>query len=155
MRNRIIVLLLTAAMLLSSFSFVYANEEVDFNYSDAKFLDSLGIMQLMDEGEYSKYITREDFAYSTAKLMGLEGTSSTRYYTDLRAEGYAFGYINELAEVGVLSPSANDTFRPFDYITFDEAYKMLVTVLGYAPVANIRGGYPRGYITVAGENNML
>ena len=69
MRNRIIVLLLTAAMLLSSFSFVYANEEVDFNYSDAKFLDSLGIMQLMDEGEYSKYITREDFAYSTAKLM--------------------------------------------------------------------------------------
>lgn len=149
MRNRIIVLLLTAAMLLSSFSFVYANEEVDFNYSDAKFLDSLGIMQLMDEGEYSKYITREDFAYSTAKLMGLEGTSSTRYYTDLRAEGYAFGYINELAEVGVLSPSANDTFRPFDYITFDEAYKMLVTVLGYAPVANIRGGYPRGYNLIA------
>ncbi|MBO5007228.1 MAG: S-layer homology domain-containing protein [Clostridia bacterium] len=151
MKNRFLALLLVFLVLFSTFSLVYAADSSDtvVDYESAKFLDYLGIMQLLEEDEYSKYMTREDFAYSVAVMMGLSGTTDKRYYTDLRSEGFAFGYINNLADAGVLSKSGNASFRPFDYVTYDEAHKMLVSALGYSLVAETKGGYPVGYNNIA------
>jgi len=91
MKNRFLVLLITLAIIFSAFNFAYASDVSFVDYGDAELLDHLGIMQIMEETEYSKYITREDFAYSVAMLMGLSADANVRYYTDLRAESFAFG----------------------------------------------------------------
>ena len=40
-------------------------------------------------------------------------------------------------------------FRPDDIITVDETLKILVEILGYGVVAEVKGGYPTGYFSVA------
>lgn len=43
------------------------------------------------------------------------------------------------------------TFKPDEYITYQQAIKMIVSALGYSVVAERNGGYPHGY-TITGVN---
>lgn len=64
------------------------------------------------------------------------------------------GYVNDVLTriPNLTSGFDNNGFgisRPDDYITFNEAYKVLVTALGYGLFAEESGGYPFGYIIEA------
>lgn len=46
-------------------------------------------------------------------------------------------------------------FRPSDSVSYQEAVKVLVCLLGYDSMAQSKGGYPMGYLTVGGEIGLL
>lgn len=51
--------------------------------------------------------------------------------------------------------SEGDNFRVNDNIKLNEAIKIVVSVLGYSSMAEIKGGYPQGYISIANERDLF
>lgn len=58
-------------------------------------------------------------------------------------------YIEAAYEMGYISGSRGGNFEPQSVTTLPQAVKILLTVLGYADIAEAEGGYPYGYITTA------
>ncbi len=52
-------------------------------------------------------------------------------------------------DAGIISKA--DSFNPYDNVTYTQALKMAVTAAGYQPLADVKGGYPTGYLTLANE----
>ena len=57
--------------------------------------------------------------------------------------------VYKMAGIGLINGFTDGTFGPTDSVTYEQAIKMIVSLLGYAPKADTMGGYPQGYITVA------
>ena len=49
----------------------------------------------------------------------------------------------------------NSLFLPDKDITYNEAVKTIITVLGYEPLALQKGGYPQGYLNTANELGLI
>ena len=95
-------------------------------------------------------ITRADFAASVARLIGknVYGGSNVYFY-DVPKTHWAYNEISNLAEMGIINGSGNKMFRPDTTITKGEAYKILLSAMGYGLYAEHNGGFPTGYIKVA------
>lgn len=70
-------------------------------------------------------------------------------FPDIMSGYWAAGWITTAKTLGIVSGDENGNFRPGDSVTNEEYIKMLVTALGYFPLAEQRGGFPAGYIAVA------
>ena len=101
-------------------------------------------------------VTRENFAGLIGKLIDVDPTYSAdkTYYIDVEPNMWSTHTINKLAEMGVLTIPADRLFRPKDNITFNEAVKMFVCILGYGDVA-AQGGFPNGYLSIANQIDLL
>lgn len=55
--------------------------------------------------------------------------------------------------MGIISSASE--FRPDDDITVQEAAKIFVSILGYGELADKKGGYPLGYMSVANDLNIF
>ncbi len=64
-------------------------------------------------------------------------------------------YIETAYRIGYISGGANGYFNPNDTVTYAQAVKILMNILGYTPVAEAKGGFPTGYITEAGSIGLL
>ena len=97
-------------------------------------------------------ITREEFAYITAKVMsGLDYEAKDTVFADVKADNPYSGYIDYLKSVNIVSGTDGAAFNPKGYIEVSAANKMLVSVLGYGARAESNSGYPVGYDTIATE----
>ena len=124
--------------------------------SKAYALEKLGILSEKEDAVYAQPITRGDFAYNLGKLLKQSGESTTvRYFSDVADYDYAVPYINALAEMKIISVDSERRFYPNNNITAQEAIKMVVSALGYTPLAEARGGYPYGYIQAAKDGDLL
>lgn len=124
--------------------------------SKAYALEKLGILTEKEDAVYAQPITRGDFAYNLGKLLKQSGESTTvRYFSDVADYDYAEPYINALAEMKIISVDSERRFYPNNNITAQEAIKMVVSALGYTPLAEARGGYPYGYIQAAKDGDLL
>lgn len=120
--------------------------------------DTIEILRMFDIiPEYFDYnvninekTTRADFVNSAAKLINLgEYKGEEIYYYDVPKTHWAYNGICALTEKGIVNGVGNKLFKPDDSITYDEAYKILLSVLGYKEYAEEKGGYPAGYNRVA------
>lgn len=119
-------------------------------------LELMGVMSAKDNSVYEQTISRGDFAYYLGKMLKRSSDDSQkRYFSDVTDYDYATPYINALVEMGVISVGDDRKFNPSDDITSDEAVKMVVSALGYGPLAKVRGGYPLGYMRIARDGNLL
>ncbi len=125
-------------------------EEYEKTYQ-IEFLELLGITDPMSSDNYSALVTREEFAYYIARVMGIDvsGYKDIRWYTDISKDSYAFASVNALYEWGVISPDPNQQFRPKELITYAEAYTMLLNAMGYKELAAVYGVWPVGYQRIA------
>ena len=97
-------------------------------------------------------ITREEFAYITAKIMsGLDYEAKDTVFADVKADNPYSGYIDYLKNINIVSGTDGAAFNPKGYIEVSAANKMLVSVLGYGARAESNSGYPVGYDTIATE----
>ena len=94
-------------------------------------------------------VARADFASGVAKMIGLTTYDGDAFYYDVPENHWAFAEISALTQQGILNGVGNKLFRPDDIITKGEAYKMLMTILGYGEWAEYNGGYPAGYASAA------
>lgn len=158
-RIKRIIAFLTAIMLICTTAAFAADKAAGTGAakpSKAYALEKLGVLSAKEEAVYAQPVTRGDFAYNLGKLLKQSGESTAvRYFGDVADYDYAVPYINALAEMKVISVDSDRRFYPNNNITAQEAVKMVVSALGYAPLAEARGGYPYGFIQVAKEGDLL
>ncbi|MDY5230550.1 MAG: S-layer homology domain-containing protein [Eubacteriales bacterium] len=159
--KKFLSLLLSMSMLLSLFVVCDVVAE-ETKQEQIKFLEVLGIMESVDPASYTAGVTRESFAYYAAKAVGISttGNDESRRYIDVPTYSYAFSAINNLADAGIISESADGRFRPNELITHGEACTIMLNAMGYKEYASYNGEWPLGYAKIArmldipvGDNN--
>lgn len=111
-------------------------------------LNALGIMADDPTGDFRSNleVTRWEFAKIICEVLSIPSDSGSNDFLD--TSDFQSG-ASSLASLGYMTGYTDRTFRPDNYITYDEAITVLVKVLGYDIAASENGGYPRGYYTVA------
>lgn len=101
---------------------------------------------------FQKEVTRADFVDCVAKLINMKPANRNQiYYYDVPENHYAYEAISLLTEMGIIKGTGENLFKPDDLIEKVAAYKILLSVMGYASMAEIKGGYPNGYLALASE----
>lgn len=110
----------------------------------------LGIMEGDESGDlhFDAFITRAEFVAVALRLRlyGKAGqhNEETRF-SDVPASHWASGLIAMADSMGIITGDTENTFRPDEYVTYDETVKILVSAAGYDVMAKELGGYPDGY----------
>jgi hypothetical protein len=151
--------MVTAALLIPS---VNAAEDI---YSEANkteyqnnigLLKAVGVVDKAAEYDISKIVTRGEMIKTVMGLIGINGNpySDEQIYSDVDAKNPYYSYICAATQIGIISGDGG-MFRPDDKALYEEAAKIVVTILGYDIPAQSRGGYPEGYLATASELGLL
>lgn len=152
--KRIFSFILILSMLCITIPIVSASEDdIDYNGIEVKLLQSLNILSISESyGDFSLdgNITRGQFALYVARLLMIDGIGGTeQYFTDVPSDHFAYSFINGLVDRNIIARSSDGNFYPNEYITYEQAVKILVSALGYYPFAVANGGWTVGYLNVA------
>ena len=126
-------------------------------YAEAvKVLSEAGIIQGDTSGNFNpdRTVTRAQTAAFLCRMLGIEESAKVKKntkFTDVPESYWASGYIAAIAEKGVISGYADGSFKPDNPVTYAQIIKMLVCAWGMGQQAEAEGGYPAGYILVAGN----
>ena len=101
----------------------------------------------------SAKLTRLQFVVGAAKLFHLSELSAGSVYSDVKANSVNAGYVTAANAAGWIATA--DKFNPNDEITFAQAIKILLSAAEYQILADAKGGFPTGYLTVANEIDLL
>lgn len=154
--KKLIAGILASAILCSLIPAVLGAEEKDgdFDYaSDAwELFSSMGII---DEGETyvsEQEVTRNELVKYIIQLSfysPITGETSVSGFSDVDDSDADSGYIKAAVNAGLIHGYGDGTFRPDEPVTYNQATKMMVSLLGYGAISDLSGGYPYGYISVA------
>jgi len=120
-------------------------------------LQKYGIIEGDPNGDIRPYttITRAEMAKVLCKVLGLTKTDNGKSdFSDMSPEHWAYGYIESAYASGLIDGNDDGTFAPDNAVKFSEAVKMIVTALGYKPMAEQKGGFPHGYAQIASQNGV-
>lgn len=160
--KKLISFLLAAACLFASFQIGFAEGEEAAQPTRQE----AAINLLYDIGVITGSIpaadasmTRADFAPLAARMLGagdMSGrTASKRIYADVAVDHPAAASIEYLFDAGVMIGNGQASFGPDGNLLYEEAVKVAVSMIGYADLAELNGGYPSGYFASAASNNLL
>lgn len=123
----------------------------------AKKLIALKIFNYSEDGFHpDREITRADFIAVALRLCGYDdeffsGKEVTKsYFVDVRTDMWYAPYVEYAVELGLINGS-NGYFEPDSSITYDQAAKIVVSLLGYSYFAESKGGFPFGYNSMASQ----
>lgn len=157
--KKIIIFFLCLAI-INPFSTCFAMAAGEFGESidDAiALLSHLEIISQYDDGTYGidESVTRAEMAVIIARMCRINENeiADKQYYLDMPSGHWAAFAVNTLAERGILSPDTY--FRPDDPVNINEAVKIFVCALGYGVMADSKGGYPAGHLSVANKLDLL
>ena len=165
MRNfkKIITLIIVFTMALSVVSFAdYTDVKEDASYYEAvNVLSALNLLKGYDDGAFSpdKTITRAEFAAVVVRMLGMEdaaaGAATATGYKDVPNTHWAAGYVKIASQKGIIAGYGKGKFGPEDEVTYEQAVKMLVCALGYAPMFElVNDAYPTAYMSQANTLGM-
>ena len=104
-------------------------------------------------------ITRAEFTKVIARLLKRDAVSQgfdgSINFSDVGKNHWAYHYIALSSSLGYIKGDGMGHFFPEENITFNEAVKILVSVLGYRDEAEKAGGYPGGYIAKGASIQLL
>ncbi len=101
-------------------------------------------------------VTRAQLAAIVCRLMGLEQTAKenaclNNLCSDVPLGHWATGYIQVVTESDIMDVDTKQCFYPEQEVSNAEVIKILITMLGYLPKAEVMGGYPHGVLMVANQ----
>lgn len=154
-------LVMILGLSVSSFAAVSSDAQ-DSKHKDA--IELLGALEIMvgdaENGAFrpNDTIRRSEFAKVAVTSMGMQDLAGNfnypTKYPDVVENHWANGYINVATNQGIIIGDDEGNFRPDDTITYAEAVTVLVRLIGHTPVAEKKGGFPTGYVTVATQTGI-
>ena len=151
--KKIISVLLMAAVLPQTG--VFAEKTADYSES-INFLSAAHVLENYTRDDLEKSISRIEFAKLLARIVYPDNNyywQEERAYEDVAAEYKAI--VSALAEQKIMLGYDEATFAPEQPITYNEALKALVSMVGYDYNAESSGGYPNGYVSCASDIGIL
>lgn len=149
------VLLTCPGLAASAFPDVNGNAE----YAEAvEYVNEAGIMVGDNQGNFNpnKAVTRAEMATIICRMVSeTENLQNSTVFTDVPVGHWANAYVGKAAELGVVNGYGNGKFGPSDPVTYEQAVKMVISILGGERLAQQAGGYPNGYLQVAEEHGLL
>lgn len=123
-------------------------------------LAALGIMNGYDDNTFKpdNSVTRGEFAAVVVKALGYGEQGETpvdTVFTDVDHTKWFSGYVKIASDMALINGVGGTLFDPDSAVTQEEAVKIVVSALGYGEYAEIQGGYPRGYITIANRQDLI
>lgn len=127
----------------------------DFHKYDV--IVGLGFMDLYPTGNFenSNVISRAEFAEILCKVANVPLEVGTPAFDDVDDNTIKKDYIYTAVKAGLLNGTGENVFSPNEFVTFNQAVKVLVTLLGYDTLAKQEGGYPMGYVKYAVQADIL
>jgi len=131
-------------------------DETKSYYTAVELLSALDILKGDENGNFNPdaEIKRSEFAAVVCRALGQESaaTSTVSKFPDVASNHWAVGYIGWAAGKEIVNGYEDGTFRPDNAVTYQEAVKMIMCALGFGPIAesDSYGGYPYGYLSLAG-----
>lgn len=151
-----VMLFLTMTISAALPSLAFAAED-SADAKAVKFLTALDIIKTDEKtGMFwdETPVKRGEMAEIMCKMLFLDTkTSETPMFVDMNDSNRA--YIETVVREGYMSGYSDTTFGTEDYITNQQAIKIMVSLLNGDSFANCMGGYPEGYIKAASTIGLL
>lgn len=172
-KKRILTLIMTFVMLCTSFSIGYAETTsagvgtsattetiTPLNSTGYRALRAMGFVGDELEGvDENAKITRAQFAAYLCKIAGYHAGDRTTEdipFIDVSIDTPYYNEICTMYERGIISGTSETMFSPNASVTFAQAVKMIIQVLGYMGYSELRyGEYPMGPIRTAEEFKII
>lgn len=123
-------------------------EDVE-RYEYSKQLVDTVVGETVFDMEPETTVSRSEFIKKIVKLFNILPSERKLSFKDIDPNNEYQGELAAAVDLGLVEEA--DTFRPDDAITYNEALKIAVVAIGMEDDANLSGGYPYGYIEVAGR----
>ena len=123
--------------------------------------ESYGLLNVLEiaeirEEELAADAARGDVLVYMAKAAGLAALKSDeKPFADMETSDEREPYIKSLYKSGVIRPDSKGNIYPDGKITLQEAAAIAVKLTGYGIAAEENGGYPSGYLKIAGRYDIL
>ncbi len=151
MYKRLLALVLVFSMMIVLP--IFANAEETQTVENEKYneltqkLSAIGIWSL--DKKATDTISRQEFASIMADLLNADNSGvSDITFVDVDKNSAYYNDIAYMKSFGIMNGIDSDRFAPLRTITYEEALKTLLCALGYGDRAEMKGGYPAGYISV-------
>lgn len=152
--KRIIAIFVTIVM---SMQFTVFAADTDTNVSDSNYQNRMAMLSafsIIDETNVSAddTITRAKFIKTILKFSNnapVAGSATGTRFNDVDKDYAYVDYIERGAELGYMTGYSTNEFYPESPITYTQAMKVIVGMLGYHINAEKAGGYPKGYTSQA------
>ncbi len=121
-------------------------------------VEGVGLMEGYEDGSFGEEdeLTRAQMCMIAARILQVETVGfGTSQFTDVSDDHWAKDVIATLSQAGVVNGMGDGTFMPDKSVSYFEAAKILVSVLGYGDFAENMGGYPNGYLAQASKLGLL
>lgn len=158
MRIKIVNLILCVSLIFSllvGFNVHAQTENTDYGAKAFEFLQALGMLDSDNIYEPDLQVDRGLFAKLAVDFSGNTiNSEDVSDFKDIENSEYK-QYIVSAYKQGYIAGVDNTHFSPDTAVTYEQAVKILMTILGYDPAAQEMGGYPSGYMKVAEECKLL
>lgn len=154
--KKLISVILAVLLIVPVCGFTVGATDSSNEASCVETLSALGILIGDESGDLNldKNITRAEFSTIITRILGIETADVKEVFTDVSLNHWANSAVNTCYNLGIINGYGNGAFGPEDFVTYEQAVKMIVCVLGYEPMAAQKGGYPTGYLAVANMNEL-
>lgn len=148
-----IVCVICQLSLLFSLNFAVS---ADTDYADSiSKLTNFGLF-VTDDQMYKTddILTRESLTLMLADFCGLDRNKVypvTGIYSDVDKTSVSAGIMELVGTSGIIPSYSDGLYRPSNPATFGVVVKAFINIAGYTPIANLKGGWPNGYIEQAAE----
>ncbi len=152
--KKIILILVALAMSMqfSAYAAELDSENGNDNYETRlEFLKALDIIEDTDV-ESDGVISRAKFISAILNFANINVHPNDATGTKFKDVDKDYAYAAQIergADLGYMVGYSGGNFYPESPVTYNQAVKVIVSVLGYDMQAGQRGGYPTGYISVA------
>lgn len=121
---------------------------------------SYGIINGYEDGNFypGNAISRAEMITIALRMLRIDDGatgSGAQTFSDVPSDLWSHGAIETAYSMGIINGYPDGTFRPDNPVSYMEALKIFVSVLGYEPAAKAKGGYPNGYLSIAIDNELL
>ena len=117
-------------------------------------LKALGILIGDESGNLNldKPITRAEFSTILLRVLEVDDTYGAEVdFIDVPKTHWGYNAIANCYNLKIINGYGDGTFKPDNSVSYEEAVKMVMCVLGYEPLAQAKGGYPTGYLIAANQ----